>query len=314
MADEKKQDLAKVNPIQQLERQLAEAKSVKEIFSIDLIRERFIKNYESVTGRKDGENRYNQERFAYLEIIADKPELNKVDKFYHFAAIVKAGTTGLSFRDGKLYVIPTGVGVKVQSSPAGKREQLEMMPTIKRVPEPVLVMKGDHFIHDKMNGVVKEHYTTDKSSTDIKLENIFASYQRIIYKDGTVIDTVVYHDDLVKAKDKSKMKSDQGLWQTWPGEASKKTSTNRSFRLHHKYPDNVVLFGNEYSEESESEADVPYANTVDTTVIQKQSEPDPNATVENFHANVNESTGEVYPTEEVKEQPKIERPKREPLI
>src|SRR5688500_9782691 len=177
-------EIQKINPLKQLEQQLAEAKTVKDIFNIEVIRERFIKNYAAVTGRKDGENRYDQERFAYLEIIADKPDLQKVDKFYHFAAIVKAGTTGLSFRDGKLYVIPTGNGVKVQSSPAGKREQLEMMPEVKRVPEPVLVMKGDKFVHDKLNNIIKEHYTTEKSETKITLDNIFASYQRILYKDG----------------------------------------------------------------------------------------------------------------------------------
>lgn len=315
MADDKK-ELQKVNPIKQLEQQLADAKSVKDVFSIDLIRERFIKNYESVTGKKDGENRYNQERFAYLEIIADKPELNKVDKFYHFAAIVKAGTTGLSFRDGKLYVIPTGVGVKVQSSPAGKREQLEMMPTVKRVPEPVLVMKGDKFVHDKLNGVVKEHYTTEKSETKISLDNIFASYQRILYKDGTIVDTVVYHDDLVKAKDKSKMKSDQGLWQTWPGEASKKTSTNRAFRLYHKYPDNVVIFGNEHTEDDEPGADIPYADVTPTVQQPEQTKSEQQPNVEPpFHSNVNESTGEVYPTEEVKpNEAKSTRTKRAPII
>jgi len=310
MSEEKKTDLQKVNPIKQLESQLAEARNVKEVFSIDLVRERFIKNYEAVTGKKDGENRYNQERFAYLEIIADKPELNKVDKFYHFAAIVKAGTTGLSFRDGKLYVIPTGTGVKVQSSPAGKREQLEMMPTVKRAPEPILVMKGDKFVHDKLNGVVKEHYTTEKSEQKILLENIFASYQRIMFNDGTIADTVVYHDDLVKAKSKSKMKSDFGLWETWPGEASKKTSTNRAFRLYHKYPDNIVVFGNEITESDDVEQPA-YAEVMAEKPQQTQEQPEPK---EEFHKNLNEGTGELYPTEEVKEQPKATKKTREPLI
>lgn len=248
--------------LQKFEQQIAAAKSIKDVFSLDFVKDRFIKNYQAVSGRKDGDNRFEQERFAYLEIIADKPDLKSVDNFYHFGAIVKAGTTGLSFRDGKLYVIPTGNGLKVQSSPAGKREQFEMMPDIVKAPEAILVMEGDEFIHDKLNGVVIKHVTTDKSKKEIRLDFIFASYQRLKYKDGTWVDTVVYHDDLVKAKSKSKMKSDQGLWEVWPGEAAKKTATNRAFRLYHKYPDNVILYGNEDDEDASSAAEPAYAEVV----------------------------------------------------
>lgn len=249
--------------LQKFEQQIAEAKTIKDVFTLDFVKERFVKNYQAVSGRKDGENRFEQERYAYLEIIADKPELKNVDNFFHFGAIVKAGTTGLSFRDGKLYVIPTGNGgIKVQSSPAGKREQFEMMPEIAKAPEAVLVMEGDKFVHDKLNGKVLEHVTTDKSVTSISLDKIFASYQRLKYKNGEIIDVVVYHDDLVKAKSKSKMKSDQGLWEMWPGEAAKKTATNRAFRLYHKYPDNVILYGNEDDEDAGAAAEPAYAEVV----------------------------------------------------
>lgn len=238
-----------MSQLTKLDQQLATAKSVKELFTMDMVQERFIKNYEATTGRKDGANRFEQERFAYLEAIAEKPEYSAVDKFYHFAAIIKAGTTGLSFRDKSLYLIPITkkvenewkiVGFKVDSSPAGKRKEMEMMPDVKSFPEAILVMKGDVFVHDKLNNRVIEHRTTDKSSETLTLDNIRASYQRIIYHDKTIYDVVVYHDELVKAKAKSKMKSEDGLWNTWPGEASKKTATNRAYNRYHKYPDGAV--------------------------------------------------------------------------
>lgn len=304
--------------LQKVEQQLAQAKTVKDVFDLEFVEERFVKNYEAATGKKDGQNRYTQERFAYLEIIADKPELQNVDKFYHMSAIVKAGTTGLSFRDGKLYVIPTANGLKVQSSPAGKREQFEMMPDIKKAPEAILVMDGDEFEHDVAEGVVLKHRRTEKSKKNITLENIFASYQRLRYKDGTTVDTVVYHDDLVKAMGKSKMKSDQGLWQTWPGEAAKKTATNRAFRLYHKYPDNVVLYGTDTEDDEVGES--AYAHVVvDTPTEKKQQDPQPPAPdekkekQEDFRSNVNEETGEVYPTEEVKEKSKKHKGRQDPL-
>src|SRR6478609_6808886 len=138
-----------MSQLQKFETAIREAKSVKELFQIPDVRDRFVKNYEAVSGRKDGENRLEQERFAYLQIVAEKPDLQKVDNFYHVSALIYAGTTGLSFRDNKLYVYPNGKGgLKVQSSPSGKREMFEMMPEIKRVPEACVVYKGDHLVVD----------------------------------------------------------------------------------------------------------------------------------------------------------------------
>jgi len=245
------------NQLVSLQNKLAAAGNAKAVFELKEVEDRFVKNYEAVTGRKDGINRLEQEKFAYLQRVADSADLRAVDPFYHFSAMIYAATTGLSFRDNQLYLIPNGKSLKVQSSPAGKRYQFELMPDVKSAPEAVLVFKGDHFIHDKKNHIVKEHWTTEKTIESNKLDNIRAVYQTIKYKDGTSVDVVVYHEDLVKARSKSRMKSEQGLWETWPGEASKKTATNRAFRLYHKFPDNVVVFGN-VEEQEENTTDTSY--------------------------------------------------------
>lgn len=284
------------NQVAVLDQKIAAAKNVKELFAIPDVKDRFIKNYEAVTGRKDGENRLEQERFAYLQLLADKPELQAVDKFYHYGALVYAGTTGLSFRNNKLYVYPNGKnGLKVQPSPAGKREMLEMMPSVEEAPEAILVMKGDKFVHDKLNSVVKVHETTDKSETKINLDNIFAAYQRIYYKSGKIRDTVVYHDDLVKAKSKSKIKSEDGNWGSFAGEMSKKTATNRAFDRYHRFPDNVVLYGPNV-EDKESTDDVPHTEVYDNDApeFSQTSSGEP----------VDTDTGEVHEAQVVNEEPK----------
>ncbi len=255
------------NQLVTLQNKLAAAGNAKAVFELKEVEDRFIKNYEAVTGRKDGSNRLEQEKFAYLQRVADSADLKAVDPFYHYSALIYAASTGLSFRDNQIYLLPNGKTLKVQSSPAAKRYQLELMPEVESAPEAIIVMVGDHFVHDKLNSVVKEHYTTDKSSESIKLENIRAVYQRIRYKNKTV-DVVVYKDDLVKAKSKSRMKSDQGLWEQWPGEAAKKTATNRAFRLYHKYPDNTVVFAqveaDETSDVDHEDVTAPtYTNVVD---------------------------------------------------
>lgn len=270
------------NQVAKLDAKLAQAKNVQELFSLPDVKERFIKNYKAVTGRDDGENRLEQERFAYMQIVADKPELKDINNFYHFAALVYAGTTGLSFRDNKLYVYPNGKGgLKVQTSPAGKREMFKMMPEIKDAPEAIIVRVGDHFIHDQANEIVKEHWNTEKTKEEIKLENIRAVYQRLKYKDGRIVDTVVYKDDILKAKTKTKTKSDIAPWNDWPFEMAKKVATNRAFRLHHRYPDNVVLYGNFDQEEA-----------IETS-HEELSEPAQTAQAEH----VDEDTGEVTDTQ-----------------
>jgi recombinational DNA repair protein RecT len=251
------------NQLVTLQNKLAAAGSAKAVFELKEVEERFVKNYEAVTGRKDGTNRLEQEKFAYLQRVADNPDLRGVDPFYHYSALVYAATTGLSFRDNQLYLIPNGKTLKIQSSPAAKRYQLELMPEMESAPEAIVVMTGDHFVHDKLNSVVKEHYTTEKSSEILKLDNVRAVYQRLKYKNGKVVDVVVYKDDLIKAKGKSRMKSDQGLWEQWPLEAAKKTATNRAFRLYHKYPDNTVVFAG--VEADEETADVNHEEVLPTS-------------------------------------------------
>lgn len=259
-----------MSTLKKIEEQLENAPNIKSMLQLDVVQERFIANYSATTGKPDGVARFQSEAFAYMEIIADKPDLAKLPRFQHFAAIIKAGTTGLSFRDNKLYVMPgPNQTIKVQSSPAGKREMMENMPTIKQMPEAQLVMVGDVFTVDKLNGVVVKHETTPKSITDTsKLDNIVASYQRVYWKDGSVKDVVLYMSDLLKAKSKSKAQSEAGFWAQWPGEACKKVATNRAFRLYHKYPDNITVFGKDDDKEEEAVVETAHqvVNEESTTV------------------------------------------------
>jgi recombinational DNA repair protein RecT len=298
MAEEKKETS---NQIATFDQKLALAKSVKDIFEIPDVEERFIKNYEAQTSRKDGKNRFQQERFAYMEMIHDKPALKQAPMWAHFSAIVKAGTTGLSFRSKRLYAQPLTnkdgvvVGIKVDPSPAGRREMLEMMMTVKQAPEAQVVCKGDIFIHDKLTQTISKHETTEKSLPADKLENITHAYQRIIWKDGTITDVVVPNFDLVKAKSKSKVKGDGGVWE-WIEEACKKVATNRAFDRYHKYNDNVVVIG---GDEANDDSITPHEDVTYEPPTQTE--------------HVDEDTGEVTkePKSQAQEAQIVSQPKPE---
>ena len=226
------------------------------------VQDRFIADYKASTGRDDGKAKYMSEILAYMEIINDKPDLAAADRWQHFAAIVKVGRMGLSLRGGgDLYVMPgKNKTIVVQSTPTGKRKQMEAMKEIKRFPEAQLVMKGDSFVYDKLNSIITKHETTDKSHQEIKLDNIVAAYQRIYWTDGRIEDVVVRIEDLLKAKAKSPAQSEVSFWATYPGEACKKVASKRAHRLYHKYPDG--LMDTEKEEEEEETTDVQHT-TVD---------------------------------------------------
>lgn len=259
-----------MSALKKIEEALISAPSIKALTQLPFVQERFVANYQAVTGRKDGPARFQAEVFTYLEIMEEKPDLKKADRFSHFAAMVKIGTMGLSLRDSKIYVMPgPNNTIKVQSSPAGKREMMEMMEEIKQLPEPQVVVKGDIFVHDKLNNLIINHESTEKSAP-ATLDNILCSYQRVIWKDGTIRDVVVDKAALLKAKSKSKAQSEAGFWGQWPDEASKKVATNRAYRLYHKYPNNVVSLGKDYDKDDE---DVVVETTYKEEVQEVKQEP-----------------------------------------
>jgi phage RecT family recombinase len=273
-----------LNPLKKLEAEIAQAQGVRGVMA--LAEDRFVKNYALVTGKKDGKQRFETEVLNYLDIVNEKPDLRNAEKFSHFSSIMKAATTGLSFKsDGHLYPIAYSQGdkkvVKVQIGAHGKREMMNQMKDVAFMPEAVIVMKGDDFRYDKLNSKVTKHETTDKSSTRNSLEDVVAAYSVIEWKDGRKTFVVVYHEELKKAKDASKNKGPNSVWETWPLEMAKKVTYHRMKKLYHRYPDGVLDFGGEAKagdgDELEETTDVHYA-TVDssqeetTTTNQKAEE------------------------------------------
>jgi phage RecT family recombinase len=273
MAEEKK-----VNALTKLNQEIEAAPNVRGV--ILLAQDRFKKNYELVTGKKDGDQRFQSELLNYLEIVNDNPKLQSVEKFSHFAAVMKAATTGLSFAsDGHLYPVPMGGKVKVQIGAHGKKEMLRMMSGVKFVNEAVVVMKGDHFVQDKLSGKVLEHKGTKDSSTRNSLDDVFGVYTRIEWKDGRITDTFVSHDEIAKAKSKSKNLGPNSVWEEWPLEMAKKVSYHRAKKNHYRLPDGVVDFGGETANTAEGDdtiVDVPHSEMPDTpapTVVAEEQPP-----------------------------------------
>ena len=261
-----------MSQLQTLIKQINSAPNVRD--ALVIAQDRWAKNYYLVTGRQDGVQRFQSELLNYLDIINEKPELKKADNFSHFAAVMKAAVTGLSFRnDGHLYPIAYGGKIKVQVGAHGKREMLMQMKEIKFVNEAQIVVKGDSFKHDKINNKVIEHISDKEAKS---LDDVVAAYTRLEYTDGKIIDVVVYHDDLLKAKQASKNQGAGSVWDKWFGEMCKKVTYHRAKKLYHRYPEGVEFNVGDDEENTEPE-DISY---------EEQPVPQPTE-------HVDEDTGEV---------------------
>lgn len=214
---------------------LAQASSIKTAMQLPFVKELVVKNYASITGRKDGENYFASQVFEFLSIINEKPDLQKCDRFSMMAALVKTASMGLSLQDGHVDLMKYGNILKASPNYKGHRELLRRMPTIESVGEGILVLKGEKFVWDKQNNKVVEHLAGDEEAA-LKLENIRYAYVRVKFTDGSYADVVVTNEELRKAKSKSKNQGENSVWDLWTGQMAKKVPVHRAYNIYYKRP------------------------------------------------------------------------------
>lgn len=274
---------------------LEKAKNVKEVFTLDFVADRAIQNYQAVTGRKDANNWYQTEVLTMMSIFAEKPELAKADKMSIWGCLMTAGRLGLSIADGHLDLVPYNDGKILKAEPnyKGMREQLRRMPEVKEVYEAQVVCVGDEFEHDPLSNKVTVHKR--KGTPTFKMEQIVAAYVRIEMTDGTFRDVVMYQNELVAAKNKSKNKAEWGPWNTHTGEMCKKSVVKRAKKIYHRPSQHEI--------DDAKLSPIPEQETQDTD-YQEASTPEP----QQEQPKVKEELP-ITPTEEVKEQPKKQKTK-----
>lgn len=214
---------------------LAKAGNVKEVFSLDFVADRVVKNFQAVTGRKDAKNWYESEVLAMMAVFAEKPDLAKCDRMSIWGCMMTAARTGLSIADGHLDLVQYGNILKAEPNYKGMRQQLNRMDEIKFINEAQIVLSTDEFVYDRAENRITKHESKGFPPDKITLEkDIMAAYVRIEFKDGRKVDVVMYRHDLLLAKSKSKNKAEWGPWNTSPGEMCKKSVIKRAKKVYYK--------------------------------------------------------------------------------
>lgn len=221
--------------LKKMDQALTQAPSIKAAIQLSFVKELVTKNYQSITGRKDGDNYFASQVFELLSIMNEKPELQSCDRFSMMGAMVKTASWGYSFQDGFVDLMKIGNILRASLNYKGHRDQLRQMPNIESVGEGVLVLKGEEFSWDKANNRVVKHIANEEDSL-LNLDNIRYSYVRVTFKDKSFADIVVSNEELRKAKSKSKLKGEGSVWETWCGEMCKKVAVHRAYKTYYRKP------------------------------------------------------------------------------
>lgn len=261
-----------MSSLKKMDAALIKAPSVKAALQLPFVKEITIKNYQAVTGRKDGENYFASQVFEFLTVINEKPELQSCDRFSMMAALIKIATMGLSLADGHIDLIKYGNVLKASANYKGHREQMRKMENIESVGEGVVVLKGEEFVWDKANNKVIKHVANEES-VELKLENIRYAYVRVTFTDKTFADVVVSNEELKKAKSKSKNKSETSAWNEWTSEMCKKVAVHRAHKTYYRRPEvSPELELGDYAKDDEEET-LDIKHTEEPTVAEAKPEP-----------------------------------------
>lgn len=231
----------KENPIKALERQIENAKSVKEILRLDFAKDRYVNNFQAMSGRTDGLQQFESEALNFMELANNKPEIMNADKFSIVAGFMRAAAWNLSFLGNDLSVFVRSKKLVVEPQAHGKRRLLEKMPGVKEVKEGVVVFAKDEFAADVANDKVHKHIQT-WPRPEAKPENVVGAYCRIVYDDGHTRDIIIDASEIKKARESSQMQDGGKLWINHYGEAVKKTTYNRAFKVMWRKPEAAVLY------------------------------------------------------------------------
>lgn len=144
------------------------------IAELEMVKEKFIKNYNLSNGSTQGDLMYHRQLVYFNQNISNVAALQNCDKFSLYACFVTAAVNGYSFdpEDNEVYLVPfKGKAVLMRQAGAHIR-RLQKTKQVSYVDQPRLVYRGDLF--EMENGRVIKHI--EKLESD----EIIAGYVRFI--------------------------------------------------------------------------------------------------------------------------------------
>lgn len=148
------------------------------ISSLDMVRDKFISNYNACNPDKQGELMYHRQMVHFNQIIAGSGALQNCDRFSLYAAFVTAAANGYSLdpADNTVYLVPKGGKAVLWRQAGAHVHRLIRSNQIRHAEQVQLVYRGDIF--KVMGSKVLEHIQNFGS------DEFFAGYQEFVLPDG----------------------------------------------------------------------------------------------------------------------------------
>lgn len=152
---------------------LSEQPDLKSLFELPAIADNWVRTYESVSGKKDGEMKFNAEKIMFLQTISQSKALEKCDKFTIYSAFIELAISGLTLRDGIAYVVPFGKTATFMPGWRGRLEQINDIPSVVHCHEPQIVYDCDLFDYEKGEKVKINKHKPGERVVTTKITHVY---------------------------------------------------------------------------------------------------------------------------------------------
>lgn len=218
------------------------AKDAKEMLDLPAIAENWERTYKMITGKPDGELRFNAERVLFLKAVADNKQLQEADKFSLYSAFTELAISGGTLRDGICYIVP--MRGKAQFMPGWKYrlEQINELPNVRFCREPICVYQSDAFEYELgEKPKILSHKPNPKRADN---EPILFVYWVIEFSHGTEV-YIMDRAEVLRIRDQFsqsyKFRKAESMWATNEAEAFKKTIVKRVWKNLPKLPKHKLV-------------------------------------------------------------------------
>lgn len=179
---------------------LNQCKSPAEIVDLEAVERRWIDTYQLTTGRKDGDLRFHAEKIMFLQTIAENNQLAKCTPMSIYSSFILLAVSGLSLKDGQSYLIPYGNKAVWMPGWKGRLEQINQIPGVKYLAEPICVYANEEFDFEVIDGeyVITKH----KPSLNTEGQDIIAVYAVMKLTDGGKRIFLMKRDEVLSIRDR----------------------------------------------------------------------------------------------------------------
>jgi recombinational DNA repair protein RecT len=156
------------------------------IAELDMVKEKFIKNYNLANRSENGDLMYHRQLVYFNQNIAASAPLQSADKFSLYACFITAAVKGYSFDplDSEIYLVPRGGKACMQLQAGAYVRRLIQTQQATGCEQAKLVFKGDVF--EVEDGVVKKHIEKFETETIIagyvKFNTAGGGFKYFIYR------------------------------------------------------------------------------------------------------------------------------------